>query len=80
MEIFHGKHTADGAFRFDDVPAGDYQLFIQIKRTPPEPISGIVQPPIATARRDITVPEIPGGRSDDPLDIGVIAVEPKEKP
>jgi hypothetical protein len=31
---------------------------------------------VATATTEFTVPEIPGGRSDQPLDIGVIETKP----
>ncbi len=37
-------------------------------------------PAVATAQSTFTVPEMPGGRSDEPLDIGTIelkAVDPK---
>jgi peroxiredoxin len=59
--------AADGAFIVPDVPAGDYRLWISSK-APAVPIS----------RADIsfTVPEMPGGRSDEPLDVGVIKTYP----
>ena len=31
---------------------------------------------MATARREVTVPEMPGGRSDEPLDLGTIPLVP----
>jgi hypothetical protein len=38
------------------------------------------EPPLAAARHAVIMPEIPGGRSDEPLDLGVIALEPEESP
>jgi peroxiredoxin len=54
--------AADGAFIVPDVPAGEYRLTI----------SGSSN--ARTSRGDIsfTVPEMPGGRSDEPLDVGEI--------
>ena len=59
--------AADGTFIVPDVTAGDYRLWISSK-APSVPIS----------RADIafTVPEMPGGRSDEPLDVGEIKTYP----
>ena len=35
--------------------------------------------PIGSARRELTVPEMPGGRSDEPLDLGAIPLVPLEE-
>lgn len=55
--------AADRTFVVPDVPAGDYRLSISSK-----------SPTVPILRGDIsfTVPEMPGGRSDEPLDLGVI--------
>jgi RNA polymerase sigma factor (sigma-70 family) len=61
----------DGTFRADDVPAGRYVLklpFEGISRSSREGRQ-------AFARAEVIVPEMPGGRSDDPLDIGAIPLE-----
>ena len=34
---------------------------------------------LGSARRDVIVPEMPGGRSDEPLDLGVIPLQPAKK-
>src|ERR1051326_3188367 len=59
--------AADGTFIVPDVPAGDYRLSISSKA-----------PAVRTSRGDIsfTVPEMAGGRSDDPLDVGEIKTYP----
>jgi beta-lactamase regulating signal transducer with metallopeptidase domain/protocatechuate 3,4-dioxygenase beta subunit len=50
----------DGVFRIEDVAVGSYQLTIPVGGTP--------------FTRQIVVPEIAGGRSDDPLDLGDIVI------
>ena len=62
----------DGSFRVDDVPAGAYRCTTYF--------SGLGRPQYASAsgqriaelQHFFTVPEIPGGRSDEPLDLGTI--------
>jgi hypothetical protein len=64
-------NPADGTFRTDDVPAGTYQMMLVLNGPP----AGRQQPfgqPIATATHEFTVPEIPGGQSDEPFDVGVV--------
>lgn len=61
----------DGAFRAEDVPAGSYELRVQVM-TPPNSASHRV---LASAAQDIVVPEMPGGRSDEPLDAGNIELK-----
>ena len=59
--------AADGTFIVPDVTAGEYRLWISSK-----------SPAMPVTRADIsfTVPEMPGGRSDEPLDVGVIKTHP----
>jgi peroxiredoxin len=58
--------AADGTFIVPDVPAGEYRLSV----------SGSSD--ARTSRGDIsfTVPEMPGGRSDEPLDVGEMKTYP----
>ncbi len=61
----------DGTFRIEDVPAGRYVLKLPfVGRT-----EGDRAGRRAFARVDVVVPDLPGGRSDEPLDIGVIPLE-----
>jgi hypothetical protein len=62
----------DGKFRADDVEAGTYQLYIMMSE-PMSPTKGWGEP-VASANKEVVVPEIPGGRTDDPLDVGAIDV------
>jgi peroxiredoxin len=59
--------AADGTFIVPDVRAGEYRLSVSSKA-----------PAAQIGRADIsfTVPETPGGRSDEPLDLGVIETYP----
>ena len=62
---------ADGNFRIDDVPSGSYVLEV----TPPWNMGGDPSKRLAFGRANVDVPEIAGGRSDEPLDIGTVPVD-----
>ena len=61
----------DGTFRIEDVPAGRYVLKLPFEGVSRSSREGRQ----AFARAEVIVPEIPGGRSDEPLDIGAIPLE-----
>jgi thiol-disulfide isomerase/thioredoxin len=63
------KVESDGSFRVEDVPAGTYLLSIQVNAPVPGDRGGFGEL-LGSAAKEFTVPEMPGGRSDDPLDIG----------
>jgi hypothetical protein len=65
--------NADGSFRIDDLEPGKYN--INFRKHKHENHYGV---DLVESWTTFTVPEIPGGRSDEPLDIGVI--EAKLKP
>ncbi|MFH1923706.1 MAG: carboxypeptidase regulatory-like domain-containing protein [Planctomycetota bacterium] len=69
------KVEPDGSLRFDDVPAGDYTLTVQLE-APPAPGRIVPGGVIANLRHAFTVPEMPGGRSDEPLDLGSLTLSP----
>lgn len=60
-----------GAFRLDDLPAGPYVLGVTIQRpyNPADRRGGLA---LAAAHLNFTIPEMRGGRSDEPLDVGKI--------
>ena len=64
---------ADGRFRIEDVEAGNYRLVIAIVRRPAGQDRSPSQP-LATASVKLTMPEIPNGRSDEPLTAPDIAI------
>ena len=66
---------ADGSFRIEDVPPGDYQLEVTIN-APRTGGATVFPQPIARLEHEFTVLEIPGGRGDEPLDLGKLELEP----
>jgi hypothetical protein len=72
MRNFPFSVSPDGSFRVDDVPAGDYQLSINIRQTNNN--QNRFGQPIATGYADFTISEMPGGRSDDPLQLDPVSV------
>jgi RNA polymerase sigma factor (sigma-70 family) len=59
---------SDGRFRVDDVEPGDYSMSVEVTNADN-------MRPIGAATTRFSVPEMSGGRSDDALDIGELAVE-----
>ena len=62
----------DGGFRAEDVPAGDYVLDANVQTPTPGNPSNYRY--YATAWRDVHVPDMPLGRSADPLDVGDVVM------
>ncbi|UCC99225.1 MAG: redoxin domain-containing protein [Phycisphaerales bacterium] len=57
----------DGSFRIEDVIAGKYDVTVWIE----ERLTGEARPEeIGSYHGTIQVPQVPGGRSDEPLDLG----------
>jgi len=65
----------DGRFRVEDVSAGKYEIQAEVHE-PGQGVPGTYGPELASISREITVPDIPGGRSDEPLDLGTIELKP----
>lgn len=61
----------DGTFRIDDVPAGDYSLSFTAYAPAATPRS-LRGERLGALNHSFSVPEMPGGRSDEPLDLGVL--------
>jgi hypothetical protein len=76
---FTMKVGPDGKFRTEDVPAGVYQVIVVLNGVSHNELR-MGGPPLATATTEFTVPEISGGRSEEPLDIGVIEAKPVAPP
>jgi protocatechuate 3,4-dioxygenase beta subunit/peroxiredoxin len=70
--------SEDGSFRVDDIPAATYQLSFYF--TEGGDMGG--GKTVGTLNKEVVVPEMPGGRSDEPLDVGQLTVviqgEPKD--
>ncbi len=76
--VYPFRIETNGTFRVEDVPSGQYELQISLFEKPKDGSSGY-GPVIGTVNYDFDVPEMPGGRSDEPLDIGTIELK-MEKP
>ena len=63
--------AADGSFRVEDVPGGKYNLRIDL-REGGAGFDRFNSPQIAQLQKEIEVPEAPGGRSDEPYDVGTL--------
>ena len=68
--------NSDGSFRVDDIPPGDYRISIRVNEDEGRRNPG----PFASIGRTLTVPPIPGGRSDEPVDVGRLRLRPRVKP
>ncbi len=65
----------DGSFEIDDVPPGNYSLTAQAT-DPPAPNQWQGGKKIGAIAAKFTIPPIPAGVSDEPLDIGALAIAP----
>ncbi len=64
----------DGSFRIDDVPAGEYLLYIQAYDLNSQlQLSNMEQ--VGSLSHQFSVPDIPGGRSDQALELGEFELE-----
>ncbi len=64
----------DGRFRIDDVTPGFHNLELRVN-PPPNVRSGGPGKMIGRLKKTFTMPEIPGGRSNDPFDLGTITAK-----
>jgi len=71
MKIYNLIVRPEGAFWMEDVPAGKYQLSIIAGKSAADPNAGL----LGAVSRDFIIPEMPGGRSDEPLDLGKLPLE-----
>ena len=64
----------DGSFRIDDVPAGEYMLYVQAYDLNSQiQLSNVTE--AGSLSRPFSIPEIPGGRSDQALELGKFELE-----
>jgi hypothetical protein len=77
-KTFVFKVEPDGSFRSEDIEAGDYEIQIIVHKRPTEGV-GLGHEVLGLVRREVVVPEMPGGRSDEPLDLGAIPVTAVKK-
>jgi protein involved in polysaccharide export with SLBB domain len=72
--------NSDGSFRVEDVPAGTYVLEASVYQPPPDGDSRKInfEKIVGTVKVEFVVPPIPGGRSDEPLDLGDLPLGPEK--
>ena len=68
---FVGTILKSGEFTVPDVPPGKHRLTVQVNR-PPSPNSNTSPIRVGAASHEFTMPEVPGGYSDEPLDVGKV--------
>jgi hypothetical protein len=61
----------DGTFRAENITAGDYRLYLQAYALPVDAGGGRGER-LGNLSHFFTVPDMPGGRSDEPLDLGAL--------
>ncbi len=66
-----GNIDKSGRFEIPDVPTGDYKLTVSVNNPPTPGVCGAGSQ-IGRAELQLSIPEMPGGRSDEPLDLGAI--------
>ncbi|MFO0891524.1 MAG: carboxypeptidase regulatory-like domain-containing protein [Isosphaeraceae bacterium] len=74
--IFGVRLQPDGTLRAEDIPPGEYRLNLWYTAASQRGVESSTQR-VAHATVSFTIPLIPGGRSDEPFDLGVIRPEPK---
>jgi hypothetical protein len=65
------KLASDGTFRAENIPAGDHCFYLTAYATPADS-RAFRGERIGTLTHPFTIPEMPEGRSDEPLDLGVL--------
>ena len=68
---FGAKVESDGSFRFEDVPAGDYELTVRLD-APLKSGRAATTEVIGSVSHSFHVPEMPDGHSDEPLELGTL--------
>ena len=71
---FGSKIDKDGRFRIEDVTPGHYELDVDVNPAADPPFCG-PGTRIGRVKVPVTVPEIPGGRTNEPLDLGTITAK-----
>ncbi|HEY3913343.1 MAG TPA: TlpA disulfide reductase family protein [Verrucomicrobiae bacterium] len=69
--------SKDGSFRIEDVPGGKYRLRIDLREGGGGPMR-FGSPPIASLTKEFEIPDSPGGRTDEPYDLGKIEMQAKK--
>ena len=68
----------DGSFRVEDVPGGKYRLRVDLREGGGDGPMRFSAPRIANLEKEFEIPDFPGGRSDEPFDLGKIEMEARK--
>lgn len=74
IQIFRLSIRPDGSFRVEEMPPGEYELNVLTKDWPTPKTAGWN----GMLHYEFTVSEIPGGYTDEPLDLGALVLKPVE--
>ena len=66
--------NADGTFRIEDIPSGTYTMQASLFQ-PAKNNNGWPREQLGSATAEFTMPEVPGGKSSEVLDVGVLKVK-----
>ena len=75
--IYDTNVRPDGRFRVEDVTTGKYRLQAEVHE-PGKGIPGNYGPLLANIIAEVAIPEIPGSRSDEALDLGTFELKPAQ--
>ena len=68
---------ADGSFRIDDVPAGNYTLAVNLVRSPTLSEGNLANfALVASLKSDVTIPVASNPLDEAPLSLGVLQLSP----
>jgi hypothetical protein len=70
--------AADGSFRVEDIEAGAYVLTISLRI--PNPAQPTSLGKTGQITKEFTIGDMPGGRSDTPMDLGTLTIQINVKP
>jgi beta-lactamase regulating signal transducer with metallopeptidase domain len=73
---YYANVSRDGTFRIEDVSAEDYALNLELEAVNPR--RTVESRSIGIVRHRFIVPEIPDGRSNEPLDLGTLKLQKPE--
>ncbi len=76
--LYRAQCSTDGSFRMEDVVAGDYELTAGLSEQNKE--NPQLSRPTAGVVRDVAMPDMPNGRSDEPLDLDTVLLKAYHQP
>src|SRR6266516_4149074 len=68
----------DGSFQVEDVPGGQYRLRVDLREGGGDGPMRFSTPRIANLEKEFEIPDSPGGRSDEPFDLGKIEMQARK--